>query len=73
MWLAFRDCDSTLQMEFSWATIVEKTVSDLAVLLNFDQGYSGTNGMNCPGRDVEEISWLDFEPLHQFFDAAIDR
>ncbi len=65
------DLDGLVQMEFTRTTVVVQTISNIGILLYFDERNTCTDGMDSTRRYVEEIAFLDRMPHEQIFNRAV--
>ena len=69
----FRDRHPFLKVELARPTVIEQSISDIAVLLHFQKADTSTNGMNGICRNVEEVTPLYGMPVEHFLDRTVER
>lgn len=62
-----------LEMQFARAAIIIQPVSDIAVLLHFEQADSAADRVHRVGRNVEEVSSGPFMPGQHALDGSMER
>lgn len=61
-------CDTRVEVQFTRAAVIIKAVGDIGVLLHFDECQAGPDGVDRPGRKVDEIAGCHRAPIEQAFD-----
>ena len=59
-------------MQFSRATVIIKTISDIGILLDFADCDAGTNGVYCACRYEDNVPRFYWYPIQQALDLARD-
>ena len=66
--LTLCDRHAFVQMQFARAAIIKQAVSDVGVLLDFNQRQTRPNGVHGVGGQIEEIARFCRMPFEQVFD-----